>query len=148
MSDALRYIGIARKAGAIEIGETNSGAAVRNGKAKLLVLAADASGNAKSRAEGFVFGRRTPLVRLPFTKSELSDISGVNGCSMAAFTDMGLASAFMSQLAQSYPEYGALAGSLDAKSEKEKARKREAVSHEKNKKSGKTASKGMRRESQ
>lgn len=146
MGDALRYIGIARKAGAIEIGETNSGAAVRNGKAKLLILAADASGNAKSRAEGFIYGKKTPLIKLPFSKEELSEISGVNGCSMAAFTDTGLASVFMTQLAQGFPEYSDTAGELAAKSEKEKARKREADAALKNKRAGKTASK--RRNSQ
>lgn len=143
MADALRYIGIARKAGAIEIGETNSGVAVRAGKAKLLILASDASDNAKARAEGFIYGRKTPLVKVPFTKRELSDISGVNGCSMAAFTDTGLASVFLSQLAQSEPRYSAAAGYVAAKNEKEKIRKREAASHEKNKRLGKSAS--MRR---
>ena len=35
------YLGIARKAGFLEIGEESAGRAVRHGTAKLLVLAAD-----------------------------------------------------------------------------------------------------------
>ena len=44
MSDKiLNMLGLMRRANAIQIGETNTGAAVRGGKAKLLLLAADAS---------------------------------------------------------------------------------------------------------
>ena len=43
---AIGLIGLMRRAGAIEIGEDNSGSAVSTGKAKLLLTAADASENA------------------------------------------------------------------------------------------------------
>ena len=145
MSNALFYIGIARKAGAIEVGETNSGNVTRAGKARLLVLASDASDNAQSRAEGFVFGRNTPLVRLPFTKEELSQTTGANGCSMAAFTDIGLASAFMERLSQTQDGYKEVSEQLKVLNEKALARKREAATHEKKKKAGKTAAAGLRR---
>ena len=48
----LNMLGLMRKAGAIDIGETNTGGACRAGKAKVLLLAADASDNAQSRAAG------------------------------------------------------------------------------------------------
>ena len=41
-----------RRAGKIDLGETATGAAVRAGRARLLLLAADASENARKRAEG------------------------------------------------------------------------------------------------
>ena len=65
MSKALRYLGIARKAGFLELGEENTGAAVRGSKAKVVFLAADASDNARRRAEGFVYGKNIPLLTLP-----------------------------------------------------------------------------------
>ena len=148
MSKALTYIGSARKAGAIELGETNSGAAVRGGKGRLLVLASDASENARSRAENFVYGRKTLLVSLPFTKAELSDITGVNGCSMAVFTDFGLASMFLSQLAEDDPAYAQAAEEMAARNKKAMMRKKEAVAHERNKKTGKTAVSAKRRKKQ
>lgn len=148
MNKALNYIGIARKAGAIELGETNAGAAIRGGKGKLLVLAADASDNARSRAENFVYGKKVPLVTLPFTKDELSEISGVSGCSMAAFTDLGLASVFLSQLVEGAPAYTAAAEQLAARNEKAMMRKREAIAHERNKRTGKTTVSGKRRKKQ
>ena len=44
MDNALHLIGIARRAGRLEVGEEPVGAAARAGHARLLVLAADAAG--------------------------------------------------------------------------------------------------------
>ena len=71
MHKAAQYLGIMRKANALAIGEKDSGAAVKGGKAVVLCLANDASDNARRRAETFVFGRGTPLIRLPYDKTEL-----------------------------------------------------------------------------
>ena len=95
---ALNMLGLMRRANAIQIGEDKTGAAVKAGKAKLLLLAADASGNARRRAETFISGRNVQLVPLPFDKAELSERLGVNGCSMAAVTDLGFANAFVKLL--------------------------------------------------
>jgi Ribosomal protein HS6-type (S12/L30/L7a) len=139
MNKALNYIGIARKAGAIEIGETNTGAAVRAGKGRILIIAADASDNAKRRAENFVNETQTPIITLPFTKAELSEASGTAGCSMAAFTDVGLAAVFMAALAENEPSFSETAELLAQKSKKALMRKREALAHEKNVKNGRAA---------
>ena len=139
MNKALNYIGIARKAGAIEIGETYSGAAIRAGKGKILILASDASDNAKHRAENYVNGTQTPLVALPFTKEELSEASGTNGFSMAVFTDVGLAAVFMATLAECEPSFEKTAQLLTEKNEKASQRKREAMAHDRNRKLGKAA---------
>ena len=139
MSDKiLNMLGLMRRANAIQIGETNTGAAVRGGKAKLLLLAADASDNARSRAEGFARGRSVLTVPLPYTKEEISASVGVNGCSMAAVTDMGFANALMKALSEKAPElYQTLAGEMAGRFEKAQRRKKEAAAHERNKRIGK-----------
>ena len=101
---ALDDVGIARMAGGIETGETNAKALVKAGKARLLLVASDTSDGARRRAEGYVFGTKVPLTAVPYSKAELSAISGRPGCSMAAFTDPGLAASFAEAL---YREYGA-----------------------------------------
>ena len=95
---ALNMLGLMRRANAIQIGEDKTGTAVKAGKVKLLLLAADASDNARRRAEAFITGRNVQLVPLPFDKAELSERLGVNGCSMAAVTDLGFANAFVKLL--------------------------------------------------
>jgi len=90
---ALELLGLMRKAGKLELGEMNVGAAVRERRAKLLLLAPDAGANARDRAEGFSAGHRVPLVELPFTKDALSAALGKANTVMAAVTDAGFAKA-------------------------------------------------------
>ena len=124
MGKALNYLGIARMSGNIELGEENAKALVKAGKARLLFVASDTSEAAKRRAEGYVFGRSAPLVEVPFTKQEISEITGKPGCSMAAIRDMGLAKSFADSLAEEYGgAFVPLAAELDAKLKKAKARK-------------------------
>ena len=138
---ALNLLGLMRRANAIAIGETNTGAAVRSGKAKLLLIAADASDNAKRRAEGFASGGRVMTVLLPFTKEEISAHVGVNGCSMAAVLDMGFAGALMGNLAAQYPEeYGAVAQALEGLALKAGKRREDTAARERNKRIGKRRS--------
>lgn len=134
----LNMLGLMRKAGAIDIGETNTGGACRGGKAKLLLLASDASPNAQSRAAGFTRGRNVCTATLPFTKEEISAHVGVNGCSMAAITDIGFANAFAAALSQEYHgKYDELASAVGQRFSKAERRKKEAAAHERNKRNGK-----------
>lgn len=137
----LMLLGLMRKASAVEIGETNAGAAVRSGKAKLLLLASDASDNARGRAEGFFRGHSTLSVDLPFTKDEISAHVGVNGCSMLAITDMGFANAFMKDLCQLSDSYLTIAREVTVRFEKAEKRKKESKAHEKNLRTGKRRTK-------
>ena len=134
---SLNLLGMMRKAGAIEIGETNAGAACKDGKAKLLILASDASDNARKRAAQFVNGRKTILIDAPYSKEIISDKVGVGGCSMAAITDLGFASAFAKGLAETEPEkYTETAEKLAERYDKAARRKKRAAD-EKKKRQGK-----------
>ena len=116
MDKAAQYLGIMRKAGALAIGETDSGAAVKSGRAFVLCLAADASDNAKKRGETFVFSRTTPMIRLPYEKAALQQVFSKPGCSMFGITDLGLASAFVGALALQDPaQYAAASETLAAR---------------------------------
>jgi ribosomal protein L7Ae-like RNA K-turn-binding protein len=99
MDKALGYLGLMRKANAVAIGETDTGAAAKSGKAVLICLASDASDNAAKRAETFAYARAVPVVRLPYEKQTISELVGKAGCSMLAMTDLGFAAAFAAALA-------------------------------------------------
>ena len=134
----LNLLGLMRRANALQVGETNAGAAVRGGKAKLLLLASDASDNARGRAEGFLFGRNAIGLTLPFTKAEIAAHVGVSGCSMAAVTDIGFANALMKLLVELSPgEYEEVAAQVEQRFSRAERRKKEAKAHEKNKRTGK-----------
>lgn len=124
MAEALRYIGIARMAGGMETGEENSKALVKSGRAKLAILAADTSPAAKRRAEGYVYETNVPLIETPYTKEQISGIAGRPGCSMAAFTDLGLAASFAVALFAEYGEqYRAIAELMERKRSRARERK-------------------------
>ena len=134
----LNLLGLMRRANALQVGETNAGAAVRGGKAKLLLMASDASDNARGRAEGFLFGRNAIGLTLPFTKAEISAHVGVSGCSMAAVTDIGFANALMKLLVELSPgEYEEIAAQVEQRFSRAERRKKEAKAHERNKRTGK-----------
>ena len=100
------------------------GAAVKDGKARCVCVAADASENAVKRVRGWLAGRRALYVELPYTKAELEHALGKSGCSMAACTDFGLTSAFLTALAERDAEkYAALAAEMSRRSEKAAYRK-------------------------
>ena len=124
MSKALNYLGIARMSGNIELGEENVRALVKAGKARLLLLASDASDGLRKRAEGYVFGFRTAVAELPFTKAELGGATGRAQCAIAAVRDLGLAVALAEALAAEYGErYEPLAQTLSDKQRRQTARK-------------------------
>ena len=139
MSDAaLHLLGLARKAGRIEVGEEPVGAACRARKAKLLLLACDAADNTARRAEHFAQAGNTLCVRVPFTKEQMGGTLGRGSCAMAALTDAGMAASFLNKLAQDDPEqYGEAAAALDTKAQKVLQRQREQRQHEKNLAKGK-----------
>lgn len=117
-------MGIMRKAGRLEVGELSTGDTVKAGRAKLLLLASDASDNARKRAERFLTGHRALLVPLPYTKDELGELLGKGGCSMAAATDAGLSAAFMDALGEYDPErYGEQAREMRRRCDKYARRK-------------------------
>ena len=120
MEKAANYLGIMRKANAVSIGEAEAGSAVKSGKAYALCLAADASDNAKKRAETFIYSRSTPMLRLPYEKTELQLAFSKPGCSMFAITDLGLASAFVGVLAMQDPaQYASVSEAITEKLQKQ-----------------------------
>ena len=130
MDKAQRYLGLARKAGLLAVGEESCGEAFVDGKARLLLLASDASPNAHKRAEHFLNGRRALSGALPWTKEELSLLLGRRGCSMICFTDLALAEQFASALAEERPEWQETASLLKARKEKKLRRKAAPHKHE------------------
>lgn len=142
MDKTLSFIGLARKAGFLKLGEENTGAAARSRKARAILLASDASDNARRRAKGFVMsGGGIPLLELPYTKAELYTALGGIGCAMAAVTDIGFASNIAMRLCETDPaKFEEQSTLLQKKSQKAARRKRETVLRDREKNPGKRRS--------
>ena len=134
----LHLLGLARKAGRIEVGEEPVGSACRARKARVVLLAADAADNTLRRAQHFAEAGNTVCVQTPLTKGEIGMAVGRESCAMAALTDAGMAASFLKKLAAADPErYQEAADALDVKAQKVLQRQREQRQHEKNLAKGK-----------
>lgn len=133
---AMNLLGLMRKANALRIGEEETGAAVREHEAKLVLLASDASPNARKRASGYMYGSKAPLITVPFTKEEISEHVGKPGCSMAAVCDIGFADALMQRMCDISPEkYNEAAQIIQRRAQESKKCKDDV--RQKNKRTGK-----------
>ena len=100
-ANALGLLGLARKAGKLEIGEDPAGAACRGRKARLVLLAADAAENTAAKARRLAQEANARCMCLSFTKEELGAALGRKVCAVAALTDEGFAKAFQEKFPQS-----------------------------------------------
>ena len=136
MDKALNYLALARKARFIEAGEEPVGAAARAQKARLIVVASDASDHTWRRAKSFAAGTTQQTLRVPFTKEALGFAVGRQELAIAAFTDAALAASFVKALPE--PEkHKAVLEALEIKAARQRQRQKEAKAHEKNKRMGK-----------
>lgn len=133
MSNILRMLSIACKAGRLELGEEPVCAAARAKHARLIVVAKDAAENTYRRVRHLGNATGAVWVSVPQTKSELGACVGRSACAMMAVTDMGIAAAIMKGLAADDPEkYAETAAQTEKKAEKMLQRQREKRQHEKN----------------
>ncbi len=76
MSNVLGILGLARRAGAIAIGTNSVLEAVRKGKAKLVLLAGDASDNTKKQLYDKASFYKIPIETLPYGMLKLGHAIG------------------------------------------------------------------------
>lgn len=95
---ALRLLGLARRARLLEVGEEPTVILCRSGKARLLLVAADAGEHTFRRAENLCRAGKPPMLKAPFTKAALGSALGCNACALCAFSDAGLAASFLDAL--------------------------------------------------
>ena len=133
----LHLLGLAKKAGRLEIGEEPVGAACRARQAKLVLLAQDAAPNTRRRAAHFSQAGKGPCLETPFTKGELGLVLGRSSCAMLALTDAGFSAAVVEKLAVRDPDkYGPAAARLREQADRVLQRQKEQRQHEKNLREG------------
>ena len=94
MDKALRYLGLAVKAGRLIIGAEDCAKALKGRTRGLLITACDAGANTLRQAETMAAGK-CRLMQASCTKQELAQAAGRSGpVALALITDEGLAKAF------------------------------------------------------
>ena len=134
----LSMLGLAKKAGRVEIGEEPVGAAARARKARVILVAQDAGPSSQRRAFSFAETGACLCLTVPADKDALGRSLGRTSVAMCAVTEIGFAGAVVKKLAAMDPErYGAAAVQLDGKAQRAMERRAEQLRHEKNLRQGK-----------
>ena len=134
----LSMLGLAKKAGRVEIGEEPVGAAARAKKARVILVAQDAGPSSQRRAFSFAEAGACLCLTIPADKDALGRALGRTSVAMCAVTEIGFAGAVVKKLAAMDPErYGAAAAQLDGKAQRAMERRAEELRHEKNLRQGK-----------
>ncbi|NLL38465.1 MAG: 50S ribosomal protein L7 [Clostridiales bacterium] len=105
MDKLLSFLGICKKAGAIEIGEETVGAVVRKGRAVLILTASDAAKNAVKKAENYARSGNCVLIQLPYTKQTLGEMLGRRVCAIMAVTNLSMAVGLAEKLSEERETY-------------------------------------------
>ena len=134
----LSLLGLAKKAGRVEVGEEPVGAAARAKKARVILVAQDAGPSSQRRAFSFAQTGACLCLTLPADKDALGRSLGRSSVAMCAVTDIGFAGAIAKKLAaMDGGKYGAAAAQLDVKAQRAMERRAEQARHEKNLRQGK-----------
>lgn len=137
IQQVLSMLGLAKKAGRVEIGEEPVAAAVRARKARVLLVAGDAGPSSQRRAFSFAQTGGCLCLTIPADKDALGWALGRTSVAMCAVTDIGFADAIVKKLAAMEPErYGPAAAQLDIKAQRAMERRAEQLRHEKNLRQG------------
>ena len=90
MERILSMLGLAHKAGRVEIGEEPVGSSARAKKARVILVASDAAAGSVRRAMSFANTGSCLCLVIPAQKDELGRALGRTSCAMAAVTDFVL----------------------------------------------------------
>ena len=132
-NNILNMLGLALRAGRLEVGEEPVGAVCRARDCRLILVARDAADNTFRRVRHFSDAGQCLWISVPFTKDELGSAVGRTSCAMLALTDIGFAESVAKKLAAVDPEkYTQTAQQLSVKAQRAAQRRKEQQSHEKN----------------
>lgn len=141
MRGVLSMLGLAKKAGCVEIGEEPVGAVSRAKKARVIFTAQDAGASSVRRAMSFAQTGACLCLTMPTDKDTLGSALGRTSVAMCAVTEVGFASAIVAKLAALDEKFKPAAEQLEAKAIRAAERKKEQARHEKNLRRGKKSGK-------
>ncbi len=125
-ADWLSMLGLARRAGAVVIGEEAAAEAALDHRARLILLAADTASGTAERALRLE-RERLPVLHTPADRKTLGGAVGYASVAVVAVCDLGFAAGICQRLAQTVPEAALVAGTLNDRQEKALRRKEDTA---------------------
>ena len=132
-NNILNMLGLALRAGRLEVGEEPVGAVCRARDCRLIIVARDAADNTFRRVRHFADAGQCLWISVPFTKEELGSAVGRTACAMLAVTDIGFAESIAKKLAAvDSDKYAQTAEQLAVKAHRAAERRKEQQAHDRN----------------
>ncbi len=128
MTPWLSLLGMARRAGAVVIGEESLMESAQNHKLRLVLLSGDA-GDTTARRVKRLENEKLPVVALPDGKADLGGAIGFASAAAVGVTDLGLSCAILGKLAQAHSEFAPVAEAMAQRQSKALRRKADTVKH-------------------
>ncbi|MDR0859363.1 MAG: 50S ribosomal protein L7ae-like protein [Oscillospiraceae bacterium] len=94
----LTFLGLCKKAGALETGEERVALSQKKGKAKLILIASDAAENTRSKAAQIAEWGKLTVLDLPYTKEIIGGAVGTRACAILSVTTAAMAKAVREKL--------------------------------------------------
>lgn len=124
---SVSFLGMIKKAGALEIGDEMVESLAESGKARAILSASDAGDNSLRRASRYCQYSGAVYLPLPFAKWELGAAVGRGQPGILGISDAGLAAAFAKKLSKEFPgQYDEAADALHQKAERIMSRRKTA----------------------
>lgn len=118
MDNAITFFGLMKKASALAIGAEGAYELTMRKKARLIVIASDASVHSSGSVKRAGEEMNVPVITLPYTKAQLGAALGQKECAAAALKDTGFAASLCVKLG-----LAELSRTLQEKADRERARR-------------------------
>lgn len=115
--NVLSFIGLARRAGSLELGADKVYEMASIGKAKLVILADDVSGNTVNAVKNTCVRKEIPIIKADCSMDVLGPAVGFKQCGVVTITDTGFALSLAEKMGK-----GEIAELLKGKKAREKKR--------------------------
>lgn len=123
-NDYLGLLGIARKAGKVELGEEAITSFAERRKIRLLLTASDSAERTKNTARRLAELSKAPCIEVEQTREELGNALGTRPCAAVGVSDMGIAAALVKKLSAYNAEAEKMLSAVTEKAERFERRKK------------------------
>ena len=123
-SSYISLLGLARRAGKLEIGDEAARSACSHGTARAILLAGDASDRTCETFEFIAESANIPHISVAETREEIGNALGKRPCAVVAICDTGFSAAIIKKLAAENEEAKAILPTLEKKAERAASRKK------------------------
>ena len=123
-SNYLSLLGLAKRAGELEVGDEAARAAISAGKVRLVLCASDASDRTRETFSFITESAGIAFISVPETKEEIGNALGRRPAATVAVCDIGFAAALSKKLAERLPDAKECAEKLSERAQKIAKRKK------------------------